>query len=214
MCTLSCLARSSSLWPHGLQPARLLGPRDSPGKTTGVGCHFLLQGILPTQGSNPRLLRLLPWHVDSLLLCHLRTLYCTLIRLQQSVNRAFTCAGKPELSQSLPYCNIPITVAVWYHTHSISKVCPCIYVSVCLSNSSWGSVFKKWRDGSTVNIIIFETPRRFCYFSWEKALVSQCRGALCFLLSLIIPAVCVWNIHRALVCLEYRKGKVCKEITI
>ena len=26
---------------------------DSPGKNTGVGCHFLLQGILPTQGSDP-----------------------------------------------------------------------------------------------------------------------------------------------------------------
>ena len=25
---------------------------DSPGKNTGVGCHFLLQGIFPTQGSN------------------------------------------------------------------------------------------------------------------------------------------------------------------
>ena len=26
-----------------------------PGKSTGVGCHFLLQGIFPTQGSNPGL---------------------------------------------------------------------------------------------------------------------------------------------------------------
>ena len=26
---------------------------DSPGKGTGVGCHFLVQGIFPTQGSNP-----------------------------------------------------------------------------------------------------------------------------------------------------------------
>ena len=31
---------------------RLLRPWDSPGKNTGVGCHFLLQGIFPTQGSN------------------------------------------------------------------------------------------------------------------------------------------------------------------
>ena len=31
--------------PYGLQPARLLCPRDSPGKNTGVGCHALLQGI-------------------------------------------------------------------------------------------------------------------------------------------------------------------------
>ena len=29
--------------PHGLQPTRLLHPWDSPGKNTGVGCHFLLQ---------------------------------------------------------------------------------------------------------------------------------------------------------------------------
>ena len=38
--------------------ARLPCPRDSPGKNTGVGCHALLQGISPTQGSNPHLLYL------------------------------------------------------------------------------------------------------------------------------------------------------------
>ena len=36
-----------SLQPHGLQPARLLCPWDSPAKNTGVGCHALLQGIFP-----------------------------------------------------------------------------------------------------------------------------------------------------------------------
>ena len=36
--------------------ARLLCPWDSPSKTTGVGCHSLLQGIFLTQGSNPGLL--------------------------------------------------------------------------------------------------------------------------------------------------------------
>ena len=40
---------------------RLLCPRASPGKNTGVGCHSLLQGIFLTWGSNPRLLRLLHW---------------------------------------------------------------------------------------------------------------------------------------------------------
>ena len=33
---------------------------------TGVGCHFLLQGIFPTQGLNPCFLCLLHWQVDSL----------------------------------------------------------------------------------------------------------------------------------------------------
>ena len=35
---------SDSFRPHGLQPARLLCPWDSPGQNTGVGCHDLLQG--------------------------------------------------------------------------------------------------------------------------------------------------------------------------
>ena len=37
---------------------------DSPGKNTGVGCHALLQGIFPTQGSNPGLL-----HCRQILYC-------------------------------------------------------------------------------------------------------------------------------------------------
>ena len=41
---------------HGLQPAWLLCPWDFPGMNTSVGCHFLLQGIFPAQGLNPRLL--------------------------------------------------------------------------------------------------------------------------------------------------------------
>ena len=34
---------SDSVQPHRRQPTRLLSPWDSPGKNTGVGCHFLLQ---------------------------------------------------------------------------------------------------------------------------------------------------------------------------
>ena len=43
---------SNSLRPHGLQPTRFLCPWNSPGKNPGLGCHSLLQGIFPTQGSN------------------------------------------------------------------------------------------------------------------------------------------------------------------
>ena len=45
---LSCSITADSLRTHGLQPARLLCPWESPGKNTGVGCHALLQGIFPT----------------------------------------------------------------------------------------------------------------------------------------------------------------------
>ena len=47
----SCSVVSNSLWPHGLY-----GPWNSPDQNTGVGSLSLLQGIFPTQGSNPGLL--------------------------------------------------------------------------------------------------------------------------------------------------------------
>ena len=58
---------SDSLGPHGLYglyPSRLLCPWNSPGKTTGVGCHFLLQRIFLTQKSNVGLL-----HCRQILYC-------------------------------------------------------------------------------------------------------------------------------------------------
>ena len=55
-CTVACRALLSTLFP---------------GKITGVGCHFLLQGIFLTQGSNPSLFCLLHWQEESFSLCHL-----------------------------------------------------------------------------------------------------------------------------------------------
>ena len=56
VCVLSHSVMPDSLPPHGLQPSRLLCPWDLPGKNTGMGCHFLLQGIFLTQGLNQSLL--------------------------------------------------------------------------------------------------------------------------------------------------------------
>ena len=57
---------SDSVQPYGLRPARRLSSWDSSGKNTRVGCHALLQGIYPTQGSNLCLPCLLHWQVGSL----------------------------------------------------------------------------------------------------------------------------------------------------
>ena len=46
---------SDSLGTMDYRPARLLCPRHSPGKNTGVGCHSHLQGIFSTKGMNPGL---------------------------------------------------------------------------------------------------------------------------------------------------------------
>ena len=64
-CSLSCARFFASPWTVAHQ-----APWDSPGKNTGAGCHFLLRGIFPTQGSNPRLLHLLHWQADSVTLSH------------------------------------------------------------------------------------------------------------------------------------------------
>ena len=51
-----CCTSMSCLRPHELYLTRRLCPWDSPGKNTGVGCHFLLLGIFLSQGLNPHLL--------------------------------------------------------------------------------------------------------------------------------------------------------------
>ena len=64
VCVCVCVCSVAQLYltlcdPHGLYPNRLLCPWDFPGKNIGVGCHFLLQEIFPTQGSSSCLLHLL-----------------------------------------------------------------------------------------------------------------------------------------------------------
>ena len=51
MVVVQSLSRVWLLRRHGLWLARLLCPWYSPGKNTGLGCNFLLQGIFPIQGS-------------------------------------------------------------------------------------------------------------------------------------------------------------------
>ena len=50
--SLSRVRLFATLWTVSYQAPLSM---DSPGKNTGVGCHFLLQGIFPTQGLNPGL---------------------------------------------------------------------------------------------------------------------------------------------------------------
>ena len=64
LCHSSHVRLFAALWTIGLPGSS--GPRDSLGKNTGVGCHALLQGIVPTQGSNPHLLHLLRWQAGFL----------------------------------------------------------------------------------------------------------------------------------------------------
>ena len=53
MNSLSRVRLFATSWTVAYQAPPSMG---FPGKSTGVGCHFLLQGIFPTQGLNPGLL--------------------------------------------------------------------------------------------------------------------------------------------------------------
>ena len=59
---------------------------ESPCKNTRVGCHFLPQGIFPTQGSNPGLLH---WQADSLPLSHQGSPTCALPKTLTGVTVRF-----------------------------------------------------------------------------------------------------------------------------
>ena len=83
-----------------------------PGKNSGVGCQSLLQGIFPTQGSNPRLLWLLHWQADSLPLytkkyinthTHTHTIHNTHITHTHKYTHASTHKPKDAHSNSIDF---------------------------------------------------------------------------------------------------------------
>ena len=55
-CVCVCSVMFGSWHPYELQPARLFCPQDFPGRNTGLGCHFLLQGNLPDPEIKPTFL--------------------------------------------------------------------------------------------------------------------------------------------------------------
>ena len=105
-CVLSCSIMPKSLQPCGLKPSRVLCPQDFPGKNTGVGCHFPLQGIFLTQGLNPPLLHC-RW---ILYLCTTREapfLYALLLLLssRQVMSSCLRLRGPQHSGFFIAYCN-------------------------------------------------------------------------------------------------------------
>ena len=82
---------------HGLQPFRPVYPWTSPGKNPRVGCHALLQGIFQTQGSNPYLLCLLHWQVDS---------FTTSDTWKPKLGFSFFWRLKLEIEIFIPHCTL------------------------------------------------------------------------------------------------------------
>ena len=104
---------SDSVRPHRWQPTRLPHPWDSPGKNTGVGCHFLLQCVKVKSLSRVRLLatpwiaHLHPWDFPSKSTgvgCHCllhRMIYYAYKLNKQGDNVQPCCTPFPILNQSI-----------------------------------------------------------------------------------------------------------------
>ena len=118
----SCSVVSDSLWPHGLY-----SPWNSPGQNTGVGSLSLLQGIFPTQGSNPGLLN-----------CR-RILYQLSHKGSPNNPRDITkCGGGLVPKPCSTLCNPMDCSPPGSSAHGLSQLRTLDWVAICFSRgSSW-----------------------------------------------------------------------------
>ena len=126
---------------------------DFSGKDTGVGCHFLLQGIFLTHGLNSCLLH---WQVDSLPLSHLGNPESFLIVLNRFQCLLFFFSYLDLFLFLLPYCPVFYSVKCWmWSCLNVPFECECFLIML-FTNSlkrkdciSWECVlllqWKRWK---------------------------------------------------------------------
>ena len=125
-----CLVPHSCLTLCDRMNCSLPGPSvrgDSPGKNTGVGCHALLQGIFPTQGSNPGLphCRRILYHLS-----HQGSPNWCISSIQFSHSVVFSSLRPHGLQHTRPPCPSP-TPRVYPNSCPLSRWChPTISSSV------------------------------------------------------------------------------------
>ena len=158
---LSCSVMSDSLRPPGLDSARLLCPWNSPGNNTGVGYHALLQGIFPTQGSNPGLphcRQILYW------LSHQGSPFCFIgsVQLLDHVRlfaTPWTVARQASLSITNPWNLLKLM--------SIKSVMPSNHLILCRPLLLPPSIFSSIRVFSNKTVLHIRWPKY-----WISASVS------------------------------------------
>ena len=125
---------SDSLQLLRLKPSRLLWPWDFPGKNTGVGCHFLLQGILLTLGYNLCLLdcrkTLDHWAIKAL----------NLVFLNSESQFHFPDTTLPDPLKTQMSINGLVTLRLLYWLHQSLWLC---------GSQQTGKFFKRWEYQTT-----------------------------------------------------------------
>ena len=107
---------------------------DSPGKSTGVGCHSLLQGLFLTQGSNPGLLH---WQAGSLPLVppgkplHQPCAVCLCVCVYVCVCVCVSMCVCVSVCVSMCVC-LCVCVCVCVCVCLCLCVCVCVCVSMCV----------------------------------------------------------------------------------
>ena len=164
--TQSCLTLCD---PHGLYPTRFPCPWNFQRKNSVVDCHFLLQGIFPTQGSNVCLLH---WQVDSLPLTHHRShIYTSVVQLLSHVQLFLT----PRTA--IPQAFLSFTIS-WslLKLMSIESVMPSNHLILC-HPLLLPSIFPSIRVFSSELVVCIRWPK---YWSFCVSPSNEYSGLISF----------------------------------
>ena len=156
--------------------ARLLCPWDSLGKNTGVGCYFFLQGIFPTQGSNPGLLCLPRWQAGSWPPAPL--LLLSPVQLSRSV---MSNSLRPRgLQHTRPPCPSPAP-GVYSHLMSIESVMPSNHLILFRSPLLPPSIFPSIRVFSNESALCI----KYWSFSFSISPYNEYSGLISFRMDML-----------------------------
>ena len=180
---------SDSLWPHGWKTARLLCPWDFPGKNTGVGCHFLLQGIFLTRD----------WTHVSCISCICRwILYCCAtwealsapastqiwypflspcIRARVILLDRMGCVWIPK---GLP-SNVPSLL--FFFQQEVEEAVICFYFGGNVLTQPWTLKILYWVPSPWIFIESLSYPQELCHMKDSSLLSASCSSYLISMIS-------------------------------
>ena len=130
----------------------LLCPWDSPGKNTGVGCHALLQGIFPTQGSNLRLLWLL----------HCRQILKKKKKLEVVIVWLSGVKVEKMIPEFLAGISLQMGVTFTFLWNFKSKISNSRLDVLVYCSGVWASGKNQWLDGPA------KETEKGCQYRWEE----------------------------------------------
>ena len=116
-----------------------------------MGCHFLLQGIFLTQGSNLHLLCLLHWQADPLPLCLLGSLKKCTIHQMMFQHKNYCHEKRTKIHAFIGHTSMYPIISLSLSTHPSTQVCNCL--SICPSTHA--SVYPSTHPSTCLCVYIY-----------------------------------------------------------